>query len=137
MPEFRAHPKVLAVRLDIYWDAKNWEVVVNIAGDLATLEPKNAHAWIGRSFALHELKWTQEAHDLLLPAKDKFPKNSTIPYNLACYCAQLNRLIVPNHITSDRFLKIKPWLPTTMPWHLIGIFVGCYLEIPNGREFLG
>jgi tetratricopeptide (TPR) repeat protein len=38
------------------------------------------------------LKGTQEAYDLLLPAQDKFPKNLTVPYNLACYCSQLNRL---------------------------------------------
>jgi Flp pilus assembly protein TadD len=57
-----------------------------------TVEPKNDYAWIGRSYALHELKRTQDAYDLLLPAKRKFPKNWTVPYNLACYCAQLNRL---------------------------------------------
>jgi tetratricopeptide (TPR) repeat protein len=91
-PEFMAHPKVLALRMEIYWKAKNWEAVIQIASALATLKPKNAHAWIGRSFALHELKRTQEAFDLLLPAKDKFPKNWVIPYNLACYCSQLNRL---------------------------------------------
>jgi len=28
----------------------------------------------------------------LLPAQDRFPKNATVPYNLACYCCQLNRL---------------------------------------------
>jgi tetratricopeptide (TPR) repeat protein len=91
-PELRAHPRVLAVRLEIYWAAKKWEACVEIASALATLKPDNAHAWIGRSFALHELKRTQEAYDLLLPAKDKFKRNTTIPYNLACYCAQLNRL---------------------------------------------
>ena len=54
-PELRAHRKVLAVNLDIYWEAKNWEAVVHIASALATLKPDNAHGWIGRSFALHEL----------------------------------------------------------------------------------
>jgi tetratricopeptide (TPR) repeat protein len=91
-PELRTHPKVLAVRLEIYWASKKWEACVEIAGALVALEPKNDHAWIGRSFALHELKRTQEAYDLLLLAKNKFPKNYTIPYNLACYSAQLNRL---------------------------------------------
>jgi tetratricopeptide (TPR) repeat protein len=91
-PELKAHPKVLAVRLEIYWEAEKWEACVQIAGALVILEPKNDHAWVGRSFALHELKRTQEAYDSLSLAKDKFPKNFTIPYNLACYCAQLNRL---------------------------------------------
>jgi len=40
-----------------------------------------------KQLALHELKRTQEAFDLLLPAADKFPAPWTIPYNLACYCA--------------------------------------------------
>ena len=91
-PELRTHPTVLAVKLEIHWTAKKWEACIEITNVLVRLEPYNDHAWIGRSFALHELKRTQEAFDLLLLAKDKFPKNCTIPYNLACYCAQLNRL---------------------------------------------
>jgi tetratricopeptide (TPR) repeat protein len=91
-PEFRADPRVLEVRLQIYWAAKKWEACVEIAGALVQLKPGNDYGWIGRSFGLHELKRTQEAYDLLLPAKEAFPKNWTIPYNLACYCAQLNRL---------------------------------------------
>ncbi len=47
---------------------------------------------IHRSFALHELKRTKEAQALLLPAFKKFPGHWTIPYNLACYCAQLGEL---------------------------------------------
>jgi predicted Zn-dependent protease len=91
-PESKGDPKVLEVRLQIYWAAKKWEACVEIASALVRLKPDSEFGWIGRSFALHELKRTEEAYDLLLPAKEKFPKNWTIPYNLACYCAQLNRL---------------------------------------------
>jgi predicted Zn-dependent protease len=91
-PESKGDQKVLEVRLQIYWAAKKWEACVEIAGTLVRLKPDNEYGWIGRSFALHELKRTEEAYDLLLPAKETFPKNWTIPYNLACYCAQLNRL---------------------------------------------
>ena len=38
------------------------------------------------------MKRTQEAFDQLLPVAGKFPRLWTIPYNLACYCAQLGRL---------------------------------------------
>src|SRR4030095_15108894 len=55
-------------------------------------EPDSAEPWIHRSFALHELKRTQEAFEKLLPVAEKFPEVWTIPYNLACYCAQLGRL---------------------------------------------
>ena len=34
----------------------------------------------------------QAAWDALLPAFEKFPKEPTIPYNLACYACQLRRL---------------------------------------------
>jgi tetratricopeptide (TPR) repeat protein len=91
-PELRADPKVLEVKLQIYWAAKKWEACVETGDALVKVKPGSDHGWIGRSFALHELKRTQEAHDFLLPAEDKFRKNWTIPYNLACYCAQLNRL---------------------------------------------
>jgi tetratricopeptide (TPR) repeat protein len=90
--QFSAEPRVLEVRLQICWAARKWEACVEIAGALVRLKPGNDYGWIGRSFALHELKRTEEAYDLLLPAKEKFPKNWTIPYNLACYSAQLNRL---------------------------------------------
>ncbi|MEJ0091359.1 MAG: tetratricopeptide repeat protein [Limisphaerales bacterium] len=90
--EWRAHPQVLIVRLNIYRMAKKWEACLEIANAIIKATPDILYGWIGRSFALHELKCTQEAYDLLLPAKDKFPKEHTVPYNLACYCAQLNRL---------------------------------------------
>ena len=91
-PELRADPIVLEVRLQISWAARKWDACIEIASALVKLKPGNDYGWIGRSFALHELKRTQEAYDFLLPAEDKFRKNWTIPYNLACYCAQLNRL---------------------------------------------
>jgi tetratricopeptide (TPR) repeat protein len=59
---------------------------------LVKLLPDDSFGWIYRSFALHELRRTQEAFDQLLPVANKFPKVWTIPYNLACYCAQLGRL---------------------------------------------
>jgi predicted Zn-dependent protease len=89
---FKADPRVLELRLQIYWAAEKWEACVEIGGALVRLKPESEYGWIGRSFALHELKRTQEAYDFLLPAGDKLTKNWTIPYNLACYCAQLNHL---------------------------------------------
>jgi hypothetical protein len=34
----------------------------------------------------------QAARDPLIPAADKFPRNPIIPYNLACYECQMDRL---------------------------------------------
>jgi tetratricopeptide (TPR) repeat protein len=91
-PQLRAHPDVLEVRWHIYAHAKKWDACVDIAGVILKLDPDRSDAWIHRSFALHELKRTQEAFDQLLPVADRFPEVWMIPYNLACYCAQLGRL---------------------------------------------
>jgi GNAT superfamily N-acetyltransferase len=91
-PQLRAHPDVLEIRWHVYARAKKWEACVDIAQALIKLTPNRAEAWIHRSFALHELKHTQEAFDQLLPVADRLPQVWTIPYNLACYCAQLGRL---------------------------------------------
>ena len=72
--------------------SREWAKCVDIAGAIIKLDPDRPDAWIHRSFALHELHRSQEAFDQLLPAARKFPKVWTIPYNLACYCAQLGRL---------------------------------------------
>ena len=91
-PQLRAHPDVLVVRCEIYTTAKKWDVVVTIAETLVKIAPAKSRGWVQRSFALHEMHRTQEAHDLLLPAVERFPKLWIIPYNLACYCSQLGKL---------------------------------------------
>lgn len=83
---------MLDVRWHISANAKQWDACVNIAGATLKLDPNRPAAWIHRSFAWHKLKRTQEAFNNLLPVADRFPKVWTIPYNLACYCAQLGRL---------------------------------------------
>lgn len=91
-PQLRVHPDVLEIRWQIYAHAEKWDACVDIAGAIIKLDPNRPDAWVHRSFALHALKHTQVAFDQLLPVTDKFPKVWTIPYNLACYCAQLGRL---------------------------------------------
>ena len=42
-----------------------------------------------RSFALHEMKRTQEAYDELKPALDTFKNEHLVWYNMACYACVL------------------------------------------------
>lgn len=91
-PASQAYPDVLLVRCDIYSKGKKWDSLLTVAETLVKVAPKERQGWIQRSFALHEMKRTQEAFDLLLPAAKLFPKAWPVPYNLACYCAQLGRL---------------------------------------------
>ena len=91
-PHLRAHPDVLKVRWEIYAAAKKWEAALDIAAALIQLEPEEPLGWLHRSYALHELKRTDEARDNLLPVVDKFSGDQTMRYNLACYECQLGRL---------------------------------------------
>ncbi len=88
----RAGPDALEIQCEIYCREKKWEPAVQIAEAIIKLAPERFTGWVFRSFALHELRQTQEAFDLLRPVWFKFPEVWTIPYNLACYCAQLGRL---------------------------------------------
>jgi tetratricopeptide (TPR) repeat protein len=54
--------------------------------------PDEPFGWIHLAYALNELKRTREAWNVLLSIADKFPDQDVIPYNLACYAAQLGRL---------------------------------------------
>jgi len=88
-PELRVHPAVLELRWQIYAKAERWDAGVDIGYALVSLSPECVVGWIDRSFALHELKRTEEAADLLLPALNCFSRNWLIRYNLACYACQL------------------------------------------------
>jgi tetratricopeptide (TPR) repeat protein len=90
--ELHNHPGVLTMRWHVCAAAERWEVCVDIAERIVELAPDRPEGWVHRSFACHVLKRTQEAYDLLLPAAINFPKEWMIPYNLACYAAQLGRL---------------------------------------------
>jgi tetratricopeptide (TPR) repeat protein len=80
------------VRWQIYAHDKQWAACLEIANAVIKLAPQRSFGWVHRSYALHEMKRTQEAFDSLLPSAKKFPKTWIVPYNLACYAAQLNRL---------------------------------------------
>lgn len=90
-PGLDSRPEVLELRWHINASQKRWESCVEVATAITAALPERAIGWIHRSFALHELKRTQEALDQLLPAADRFPDVWTIPYNLACYCSVLHR----------------------------------------------
>ena len=88
----RRHPGVLNVQWEIYAVERNWEPALSVAANLIELNPEDPLGWVHRSYALHELKRTQEARDNLSRVVDKFPSSATIRYNLACYECQLGNL---------------------------------------------
>jgi len=90
--ENRRHPEVQQVRWRIWAAAHKWRACMLLAQSLLIEEPENPFGWVHRSFALHEMRRTQEAYDQLLPAVQQFADDFIIPYNLACYACQMGRL---------------------------------------------
>ena len=79
------HPAVAELRWQIHAKRKQWHECIQIAQTLTRKAPAEPLGWIHLSYALHELKRTQEAWDSLLTVVDDFPKEPTMRYNLACY----------------------------------------------------
>lgn len=102
-PQMRAHPDVLKIRVEIYSAAKKWEFAVEAAEVLARLLPDYSFGHVRLGYALHKLKRTKAAWYVLLPIADKFPSEWVIPYNLACYAAQLGDLVAARDWLAQAF----------------------------------
>jgi predicted Zn-dependent protease len=92
-PTQHGAPDVQELRWQISAKAGNWNACVDIAKALTQLAPDRAVSWIHHAYALHELRRTREAFDVLAPMAIRFPTDATIPYNLACYACQLGDLV--------------------------------------------
>jgi predicted Zn-dependent protease len=88
----KLHPAVAEVRWQIHAKRKEWKPCIEMARTLTRIAPAEPLGWIHLSYALHELKRTQEAWDNLIDVVDDFPKEPTMRYNLACYACQLGDL---------------------------------------------
>ena len=88
-PQMRAHPDALRLRWDVYAKAKKWEMAAEIARAISELVPGVAFGWVHMAYALHAMKRTKEAWDVLLAVVGKFPDEWLMCYNLACYACQL------------------------------------------------
>ena len=93
-PVFRHHPHVLSARWQVAAALRDWATAFSAANLMMVHTPLDPAGWIQRSYAIRRAPsgGLQQAWDALLPAFDKFPAISIIPYNLACYSAQLGKL---------------------------------------------
>ena len=90
----REHPDVLEVRWQIYARMANWDLALTTARQLLTQAPERASGWIHQAYSLRRAQGggLDSAWSALKQALARFPKEPIIPYNLACYAAQMNRL---------------------------------------------
>jgi len=86
------HPDVLRVKYHLYEKSKEWAKAADTAQLLCQVVPEAPFGWIHLAYALHELRRTREAYDVLIPIADQFPDEYVIRYNLACYCCQMGQL---------------------------------------------
>jgi len=93
-PENLEHPDVLEARWAVCAAGERWEAGLEVAEILLRVAPDRASGWLNRAYALRRANGggLQRAWDALRPGYDKFPKAEVIPYNLACYAAQMGRL---------------------------------------------
>ena len=90
--KWRDHPQALELQWKIHAQAKRWDAAAAAGRDLAGAVPNEPHGWIHWAYSLHEFKRSQEAWDVLMPVADRFPKEPTLSYNLACYACQLEKV---------------------------------------------
>lgn len=90
----RHHPEVLETEWSLTAARLDWLRGVVIGELLVTLYPERADGWLHRAYAIRRVEngGLSKARESLLPAAEQFPSEPVIPYNLACYAAQMGEL---------------------------------------------
>jgi len=93
-PEHWDDPDVLEARWQVCAAGRSWDAALTAAERMVEVAPDRVSAWLHRAYALRRTTKGSLAlaADALRPAYDKFPKSALVPYNLACYDAQLGQL---------------------------------------------
>ena len=104
-PARQEHPDVLEVSWSLSAAQGLWAEALQVAQALLRRAPKRSSGWLHQAYALRRVAdgGVQRAWEALLPAFEKFPKEPTIPFNLACYACQMRQLDIA-----------RDWLERTM-----------------------
>jgi predicted Zn-dependent protease len=106
-PAIRSCKPVLKLRWQVEAKAGNWEECVELARTVIQLSPEESWGWIHNSYALHELRRTEEAYSQLAEVSRNFKDEPLVFYNLACYCAQLGQLQEAEQFL-DQAMQLSP-----------------------------
>lgn len=90
----RQHPDVLEVRWLICAEQKDWPAALAVARTILATAPQRSSGWLHQAYALRRVPdgGVEKAWEALRPAVEKFRREAIIPYNLACYACQMDRL---------------------------------------------
>lgn len=86
------HPEILKVRFSILRPLRRFTEALDTAELITHQAPGDKWGWLYRSHALHWLGRSGDAYSQLQPLRAKFPHAFEVPYDLACYCAQIGRV---------------------------------------------
>jgi Flp pilus assembly protein TadD len=65
------------------------------------LEPSESQWVISLAYATRRCQSLDAAEAILRAARPRFPEEAILPYNLACYAAQLGRLAEARHLLAE------------------------------------
>src|ERR1043165_8008655 len=65
-PRLRAHAEVLKIRLEIYFEAKKWSIVVEVARQLSIIQPESPDWPIQLAYATRRVECIEAAKEILL-----------------------------------------------------------------------
>lgn len=88
------HPEVLDLRYHLLSRQSRWAEAFAVASLWVSSDPGEVSAWINRAYSARRRPGggIREAVTLLEPANSVFALNAAVPFNLACYHAQLGNL---------------------------------------------
>ena len=92
--EHQAHPDVLEVRWLLCAEKRDWAAALDVARQVMAVAPERVTGWLHQAYAARRAPGGSlaAAWEVLLPAAEKFPSVSIIPFNLACYACQMGEL---------------------------------------------
>ena len=94
-PSLALHPAVLQVWYEIHAHANRWDLAFEAASALARATPDDPDAWTKLAYATRRKPGggLPPAKEILAAARQRFPSEVLIAYNLACYECQLGHLL--------------------------------------------
>ena len=110
--EYRAHPTVLWMRLEIYTKKQRWDGMVEIAKHLVEASPDVPQHWIDLAWGQRRAIDLKTAERTLKEALGRFPNEALIHYNLACYSCISGR-VEEGRVLLEKALRLEPNLKAT------------------------
>jgi len=97
-----------------------WELAFEVAQALSQSVPEASFGFVHMAVALHEMKRTEEARNVLLSVVNKFQDHYMIRYNLACYSCRMGNL-----------QEASKWLEEAIDLDKTGLVRSMALEDPD------